>query len=50
MVFCPATALLGLLFIAVTKDEQYRAFNTKTGAILWQTTLPAASHATPTIY
>lgn len=40
----------GLLFIAATRDEQFRAFDRKTGRVLWQTTLPAAGFATPATY
>ncbi|NID11618.1 outer membrane protein assembly factor BamB family protein [Fibrivirga algicola] len=46
----PAVTASGLLFIAATKDEQFRAFDTKTGKVVWQTTLPAAGHATPSVY
>ena len=41
----------GLLFIAATVyDNQFRAFDKKTGKLLWQTTLPAAGAATPATY
>ena len=40
----------GLLFIAATKDGKFRAFDKKTGKILWETTLPAAGFATPSTY
>jgi quinoprotein glucose dehydrogenase len=40
----------GLLFIAATKDSKFRAFNKRTGKLLWQTDLPAAGFATPSIY
>ncbi len=41
----------GLLFIAATVyDNQFRAFDKKTGKLLWQTTLPAAGVATPATY
>ncbi|MBO0949224.1 outer membrane protein assembly factor BamB family protein [Fibrella forsythiae] len=46
----PAVTASGLLFIAATKDEQFRAFDTKTGRVLWQATLPAAGYATPSVY
>jgi len=36
----------GLLFIAATKDGMIRAFDKKTGEILWQFELPAAGFAT----
>lgn len=40
----------GLLFIGATKDGMFRAFNKKTGKLLWQTKLPAAAFATPATY
>lgn len=40
----------GLLFIAASKDEQFRAFDRKTGKILWQFKLPAAGYASPSVY
>jgi quinoprotein glucose dehydrogenase len=40
----------GLLFIAATKDRKFRAFNKRTGQLLWETTLPAAGFATPATY
>jgi quinoprotein glucose dehydrogenase len=46
----PTVTASGLLFIGATKDEQFRVFDTKTGKLLWQTQLPAAAHATPSVY
>lgn len=40
----------GLLFIAATKDGMFRAFNKRTGDILWQIKLPAPAYATPSVY
>ena len=40
----------GLLFIAATKDEKFRAIDRKTGEIIWQTQLPAAGYASPSTY
>ena len=40
----------GLLFIAATKDGKFRAFNSRTGKLLWETDLPAAGFATPATY
>jgi quinoprotein glucose dehydrogenase len=40
----------GLLFIAATKDKKFRAFNKRTGQLLWETELPSAAFATPAIY
>ena len=40
----------GLLFIAATKDGKFRAFNKRTGEILWEISLPVPAFATPSIY
>lgn len=40
----------GLLFIAATRDGQFRAIDRKTGKTLWQAQLPAAGFATPATY
>ena len=40
----------GLLFIAATKDGKFRAFNKRTGELIWETTLPVPAYATPSVY
>lgn len=40
----------GLVFIAGTKDEKIRAFDRKTGKMVWQYQLPAGGFATPITY
>jgi len=40
----------GLVFIAATRDEKIRAFNKKTGEVVWVYSLPAAGFATPITY
>ena len=40
----------GVLFIAATKDEKFRAFSMETGELLWETKLPAGGYATPATY
>nr|WP_229249338.1 PQQ-binding-like beta-propeller repeat protein [Dyadobacter sandarakinus] len=40
----------GLLFIAASKDEMFRAFDTKTGKVIWKVRLPAAGFASPSTY
>jgi len=40
----------GLLFIGATKDGFFRAFDKKTGTLLWEFKLPAAAFATPATY
>lgn len=39
-----------LTFVAATFDNHFRAFNTKTGELLWQFELPASAQATPMTY
>ena len=47
----PVATASGLLFIGATNfDKKFRAFDSKTGQLLWETTLPAAGNATPSIY
>ncbi|MCF0057923.1 PQQ-binding-like beta-propeller repeat protein [Dyadobacter sp. CY356] len=46
----PVITAGGLLFIAATKDGMFRAFDKKTGKLLWQTELTAAGFATPSTY
>jgi len=40
----------GLLFIGATRDEKFRAFNKRTGELLFETELPAGGYATPAVY
>ncbi|MEO6001834.1 MAG: PQQ-binding-like beta-propeller repeat protein [Opitutus sp.] len=40
----------GLVFIAATKDAALRAFDRRTGKVLWEGALPAAGFATPTTF
>jgi quinoprotein glucose dehydrogenase len=47
----PVVTASGLVFIAATNfDKKFRAFDKLTGQLLWETTLPAAGNATPSIY
>lgn len=46
----PIATAGGLIFIAATKDEKFRAFNRTTGEVLWETKLPAGGYATPATY
>ncbi|HKI44320.1 MAG TPA: PQQ-binding-like beta-propeller repeat protein, partial [Balneolales bacterium] len=46
----PVVTAGGLIFIAATKDEEFRVFDKKTGDLLWKTSLPAAGYATPSTY
>lgn len=46
----PVVTAGGLLFIASTPDEKIRAFDKKTGTLLWSAKLPAAGFATPCTY
>ena len=38
------------MFVAATRDEKIRAFDKKTGELLWEAGLPAAGIATPSVY
>ncbi|QDT35412.1 pyrroloquinoline quinone-dependent dehydrogenase [Thalassoglobus polymorphus] len=40
----------GLVFIAGTKDEKFRAFDKTTGKVLWEHQLAAGGYATPSTY
>jgi quinoprotein glucose dehydrogenase len=40
----------GLVFVAATADEKIRAFESRTGRVLWEHALPAAGYATPSVY
>jgi len=40
----------GLVFIASTTDEKFRAFDSSTGELLWEAELPAAGYAAPCTY
>ncbi len=40
----------GVLFIAATSDHKIRAFNKRTGKLLWEHDLPASGFATPAVY
>jgi quinoprotein glucose dehydrogenase len=47
----PIVTAGGLVFIAATNyDRKFRAFDKKTGRLLWETTLPFPGNATPATY
>lgn len=47
----PLVTAGGLVLIGATNfDKKFRAFDKKTGALLWETTLPFAGNATPITY
>jgi quinoprotein glucose dehydrogenase len=46
----PVVTAGGLVFIAASKDEKFRAFDKKTGQVLWETALPAGGYASPATY
>jgi quinoprotein glucose dehydrogenase len=46
----PVVTAGGLVFIAASKDEKFRAFDKRTGELVWEVDLPAAGYATPSIY
>ncbi len=44
------TTASGLTFIGATQDTTFRAFDTSTGKLLWQSRLPAGGQANPMTY
>jgi quinoprotein glucose dehydrogenase len=47
----PVVTASGLVFIGATNyDNKFRAFDARTGELLWETALPAAGNATPAVY
>lgn len=46
----PLATAGGLVFIAGTRDEKIRAFDKKTGKVVWEYQLPAGGFATPITY
>jgi quinoprotein glucose dehydrogenase len=46
----PLVTAGGLIFIGATADETFRAFDKKTGEILWKTKLPFGGNASPCTY
>ncbi len=40
----------GLVFIGASTDSRFRAFDSRTGAVLWSTSVPAPAMATPVTY
>ncbi|MDH3649957.1 MAG: pyrroloquinoline quinone-dependent dehydrogenase [Saprospiraceae bacterium] len=46
----PIVTAGGLVFIAATRDQAFRAFDKDTGLVQWSTTLPGGGYATPATY
>ena len=46
----PIVTAGGVVFIAATKDERFRAFDKHSGKVLWEYQLPAAGYASPSTY
>lgn len=46
----PVVTAGNVLFIAASKDEHIRAFDTRDGRELWKARLPAGGYATPAVY
>jgi quinoprotein glucose dehydrogenase len=46
----PVVTAGGLIFISGTQDRKFRAFDKKTGKLIWQTTLPGIANATACTY
>ena len=45
-----ATTATGLVFIGATNDRHFRAFDAKSGKVLWDTQLETGAYASPIIY
>jgi quinoprotein glucose dehydrogenase len=45
-----ATTASGLIFVGATDDSRFRAFDARTGKVLWEVTLPAPGRGGPTIF
>src|SRR5690625_6489250 len=46
----PIVTAVGLVSIAATRDNMFRAFDKDTGEILWETELETSAFATPSTY
>jgi quinoprotein glucose dehydrogenase len=46
----PVVTAGGIIFIAASRDEKFRAFDKDTGKILFETDLPAGGYATPAVF
>ncbi|MDP6581710.1 MAG: PQQ-binding-like beta-propeller repeat protein, partial [Vicinamibacterales bacterium] len=46
----PVVTASGLIFIAATPDKMMRAYDTRTGEVLWKAELSAAGFSTPALY
>lgn len=46
----PVVTAGGVLFIAATQDGKFRAFNKRSGKLLWEIKLPVPGFATPAVY
>ncbi len=46
----PLVTAGGLIFVAATTDDKFRAIDIKTGKTVWETDLPAGGQATPMTY
>jgi quinoprotein glucose dehydrogenase len=46
----PIVSASGVVFIAASFDNRFRAFDTTSGKLLWEVKLPAGGQATPMTY
>jgi quinoprotein glucose dehydrogenase len=46
----PLVTASGLIFVAATTDDTFRAIDIKAGKVVWQVQLPAGGQATPMTY
>jgi quinoprotein glucose dehydrogenase len=44
------TTASGLVFVGATDDSRFRAFDARTGKLLWTAELPAPNHSVPVTY
>ncbi len=40
----------GVIFIGATNDRRFRAFESRSGRLLWETTLEASAHSVPATF
>jgi quinoprotein glucose dehydrogenase len=46
----PIVTAGGVIFVAASLDDRFRAFDTDSGKLLWTANLPAGGQATPMTY
>jgi quinoprotein glucose dehydrogenase len=46
----PTATAGGLMFVGATNDKRFRAFDSRTGQVLWEGRLESEGHTTPMTY